>query len=55
LTPDWKNGGTSFETAASRLPQDEAIFLMPSMISVILRSAVRRVSKDAGKAMQPSI
>jgi hypothetical protein len=33
--------GASFETAAPQLPQDEGIFLMPSIASLILRGCER--------------
>jgi hypothetical protein len=43
-----EEGGGSFETAASRPPQDEGFFSMPSTIHLMLRSAPReRVSKHA--------
>src|SRR5437868_3108056 len=37
----------SFETAAARLPQDEGFPLMSSTTSLMLRSALERVSKHA--------
>jgi hypothetical protein len=45
----------SFETAASRPPQDEGTFLMPQRENLILRSAAQqRVSKDARTNLQRS-
>src|SRR5205823_11345983 len=47
LSPSWNNGSASFETAASRLPQDDGDLQMPSNRERHPEERRRRVSKDA--------
>jgi hypothetical protein len=42
-----RNVVASFETAASHPPQDDGVSIYPLPNALILRSADRRVSKDA--------
>jgi len=51
----WIDTGASFETAASRPPQDEENFLMPLKINLMLRSAQRahlEARRDVAAALQ---
>jgi murein DD-endopeptidase MepM/ murein hydrolase activator NlpD len=45
----------SFETRSASAPQDEAHLSVPSTVILILRSAVRRVSKDARQLCQRAL